>query len=207
LSISSDMPLMTPGETIRIPARGGFATRVARGRTIKVVNTHGKQVVDTWAFDTEDLTEFMSMEHSRTALLKLIPQIGDTLVTNRRRPILSFIEDTTPGIHDMLIAACDEYRYRQLGAHGHHDNCTDNLALALGRLGLKPPVTPSPLNLFMNVPVAADGQLAFRSPVSNPGQYVSLRAEIDLILVLSACPQDLVPVNDMMPADVHVLVA
>ncbi len=195
------------GEVIRIPARSGVAVRVAQGRTIKIINTIGKQVVDTWAFNAADLAEFMSMEHSRASLLKLVPEVGDTLVTNRRRPILTFDEDTTPGTHDTLIAACDEHRYRQLGVHGHHDSCTDNLARALNDLGLAPPLTPSPLNLFMNVPVTAKGRLAFEPPTSEAGQYVSLRAEMDLIAVLSACPQDLVPVNDMMPTDVHFLVA
>lgn len=195
-----------PGEAIRIPARCGVAVPVARGRTIRIINTLGKQVVDAWAFNAADLTEFMSMEHSRASLLKLVPAVGDTLVTNRRRPILTFDEDTTPGTHDTLIAACDEHRYRQLGACGHHDSCTDNLALALNDLGLKPPLTPSPLNLFMNVPVTAGGRLAFKPPTSEAGQYVTLRAEIDLIAVLPACPQDLVPVNNMMPTDVHFVV-
>jgi uncharacterized protein YcgI (DUF1989 family) len=194
------------GEAIRIPARCGVAVQIARGRTIKIINTLGKQVVDAWAFNDADLSEFMSMEHSRASLLKLVPEVGDTLVTNRRRPILTFDEDTTPGTHDTLIAACDEHRYRQLGAHGHHDSCTDNLARALNDLGLKPPLTPSPLNLFMNVPVTAGGRLAFKPPTSEAGQYVTLRAEIDLVAVLSACPQDLVPVNDMMPTDVHFIV-
>jgi uncharacterized protein YcgI (DUF1989 family) len=194
------------GEVIRIPARCGVAVQIARGRAIKIINTLGKQVVDAWAFNAVDLAEFMSMEHSRASLLKLVPAVGDTLVTNRRRPILTFDEDTTPGTHDTLIAACDEHRYRHLGAPGHHDSCADNLARALNDLGLKPPLTPSPLNLFMNVPVTASGRLAFKPPTSEAGQYVTLRAEIDLIAVLSACPQDLVPVNDMMPTDVHFMV-
>src|SRR6266480_2939543 len=175
-----------------IPARQGVASRLDAGKTVIVINTHGKQVVDTWAFNARDASEFMSMEHSRSAMLRLVPRVGDTLTTNRRRAILTLVADTTPGIHDTLIAACDVHRYRQLGAVGHHDNCTQNLALALEAAGLSAAVMPSPLNLFMNVPVTDRGELSFQSPVSEAGQYVTLRAEMDLMIVLSACPQDMV---------------
>lgn len=188
-----------------IPARKGVAARVGKGQVVTVVNTHGTQVVDTWAFAADDVTEFMSMEHSRGAMLKLMPGIGDTLRSNRRRPMLTVVEDTSGGIHDTLIAACDRYRYEQLGHVGHHDNCTDNLAAALSALGLQPPETPSPLNLFMNIPVDGQGAIAFEAPVSEPGSYISLLAEMDLVVAFSACPQDLVPVNGTAcsPTDAH----
>ena len=66
---------------IEIPARQGKAARVAKGQTVKVINTRGQQVVDTWAFNADDLREFMSMEHSRVAIGRIIPGVGDTLVT------------------------------------------------------------------------------------------------------------------------------
>jgi uncharacterized protein YcgI (DUF1989 family) len=187
----------------RVPARSGVAAKVKRGQVITVINSGGKQVVDTWAFNADDLAEYLSTEHSRVALMKLVPAVGDTLVTNHRRPILSFVEDTTAGIHDMLMAACDVYRYELLGAIGYHDNCTDNLRNALQAIGLRNKSTPSPLNLFMNVPWADDGSLAYVRPTSEAGQHVSLRAEMNLIIVFSACPQDMIPVNDMKSADAH----
>jgi hypothetical protein len=191
------------GALIRIPARSGVAVRLAIGMTIKVVNTHGHQVVDTWAFNQDDIDEWMSMEHSRASMLTLAPKVGDALITNRRRAILKLVEDTTPGVHDTLIAACDPHRYKQLGVVGHHDNCTDNLAAALGSLGLTSKETPCPLNLFMNVPVHGNGRLEFAPPVSQAGQHVALRAEMDLIIVMSACPQDVTAVNGLMPTDAH----
>lgn len=192
-----------PGERIRLPARRGVAIRLKQGQTIKLINTHGKQVVDTWAFNPTDLTEAMSMEHSRPFWLKLNPSKGHSLVTNKRRKILTLTEDTTPGVHDTLVAACDPARYVQLGVVGHHDSCNENLFLALEALGLTAPETPSPLNLFMNVPVHQDGRIEFAAPVSEPGQYVCLKAEMDVIVVLSACPQDITAVNGMQPQDVH----
>ena len=94
-----------------------------------------------------------------------------------------------------MIAACDRYRYEGLGHVGHHDNCTDNLAAGLAALGLIPPETPSPLNLFMNIPVIDGDAIEFRPPVSTPGSIIALRAEMDCIVAFSACPQDMIPIN------------
>ena len=86
-------------EAITIPTRLGKAAHVKVGQGVKVINTHGAQVVDTWAFRADDLTEFMSMEHSRPYHMKLRPEVGDTLVSNQRRPIMTLVEDTSGGVH------------------------------------------------------------------------------------------------------------
>ena len=196
---------MTTSPLIAILARRGKAAFVSRGRSVRVINTHGQQVVDTWAFSRDDLTEFMSMEHSRTWLGRIMPLVGQAMVTNRRRPILTLVEDISGGIHDTLLAACDRYRYELLGCEDYHDNCTDNLAASLAELGLTPPETPSPWNLFMNIPVEGDGTVSFRPPVCRPGDYVALRAEMDCVVAFSACPQDMVPINgvDCIPTEAH----
>jgi len=191
---------------IEIPARQSKAVRLRRGQRARVVNTRGQQVVDTWAFNAVDLAEFMSMEHSRVAMGRIIPGVGDAFVTNRRRPILTLIEDTSGGIHDTLFAACDRWRYELLGCEGYHDNCTDNLGAAMQALGLVPPETPAPLNLFMNIPVIEGNRVDTRPPVSTPGSYVTLRAEMDCVVAFSACPQDMIPINGtaMRPTEAHV---
>ena len=186
---------MATSEIVTIPARRGMAARVAAGQRIRVINTHGSQVVDTWAFSARDATEWMSMEASRAWFLRLAAAVGDAFVTNQRRPILTLVEDTSGGAHDTLIAPCDAPRYRLLGVEGHHDNCRDNLHAALAALGITVPATPSPLNLFMNIPWTADGRLAWGEPVSTPGSYVMFRAEMDLVVAFSACPQDILPIN------------
>ncbi|MGA8760803.1 MAG: urea carboxylase-associated family protein [Stellaceae bacterium] len=193
------------GHRVEIPARRGKAAHLRRGQVVKVINTAGQQVVDTWAFIAADLHEFMSMEHSRPALGHIIPAVGDVLVTNKRRPILTLVEDISGGIHDTLFAACDRWRYELLGCAGYHDNCTDNLAAGLAELGLIPPEIPAPLNLFMNIPVVDGNRVEVRPPVSTPGSHVSLRAEIDCIVAFSACPQDMLPVNGlaMLPTHAH----
>lgn len=197
-----------PDNLTAIPARRGKAAFVAQGQSIKVINTHGEQVVDTWAFSRADPREFMSMEHSRAGMHRLIPAVGDALLTNHRRPILTMLEDTSGGVHDTLIAACDIYRYQGLGCTGYHDNCTDNMAQCLRDLGLLAPETPSPLNLFMNIPWTAGGTLSFEPPVCTPGGYVVLRAEMDLVIAFSACPQDILPINGVgrRPTEAHFVV-
>jgi uncharacterized protein YcgI (DUF1989 family) len=192
-------------DLVTIPARRGKAAHLRRGQSIKIINTHGAQVIDTWAFVDDHLTEFMSMEHTRTSLLKLIPAVGDALVTNKRRPILMMAEDTTPGAHDTLIAACDNERYGLLGCTHYHDNCTDNLHAGLAGLGLRANETPAPLNLFMNIPWNEPGRLFFEAPTCRKGDYVILRAEIDCVVAMSACPQDLLPINgtDCKPTEAH----
>jgi uncharacterized protein YcgI (DUF1989 family) len=197
--------LMTAFEAQTLPARRGRAVRLRKGQVLKIVNTHGQQVVDTWAFNADDLSEFLSMEHLRQVLSRIIPRTGDPLATNHRRPILMLIEDTSPGIHDTLMAACDIWRYRNLGCTDYHDNCRDNLFAAMAELGLVPPECPSPLNLWMNIPVVDGVSVEWLAPVSRAGDYVVLRAELDCVVAMSACPQDMVPINGlaMTPTEAH----
>lgn len=155
--------------------------------------------------------EYLSMPHTHTATLHLVPQVSDTLVSNLRRPLVTLIEDTAAN-HDTVIAACDPQRYRELGVSKweEHGSCAENLVLALKELnekaGLKgnravgTDVTvntvPAPLNLFMNIPWHGDeGTLDFEPPKGKKGEFVRLRAERDIVVVMSACPMDVTPVN------------
>jgi uncharacterized protein len=186
-----------------IPACQGRGVRLEQGQLLKLINPSGTQVADLWAFYAHSLREFLSMEHVRPWLCRLAPRVGDALVTNHRRPILTLLEDTSPGIHDTTIAACDVYRYQTLGVKGYHDNCRDNLLQALMAIGLRAPEVPSPFNCWMNTPYASDGTLSWLPTMSKAGDYLLLRAELDCVVVVSACPQDLVPVNGNMPRDLH----
>jgi uncharacterized protein YcgI (DUF1989 family) len=147
----------------------------------------------------------MSMEHTRATLVKIMPAVGDFLYTTRRRPILKIVEDTSPGIHDTLMAACDSHRYGLLGCKEYHDNCTDNLWAAMYGLGLTPPETPSPLNLFMNIPWQGAGELSFDPPVTRPGDSITFEAQLDALVAFSACPQDILPINGTAgrPTEAH----
>ena len=194
---------MSNQEILTVPARRGRAVRLNAGQSLKIINTHGHQVVDFWAFSTEDMSEFLSMEHLRATLTTIFPQAGHGLIGNRRRAIMDFVEDTSPGVHDTIMAACDNYRYGLLGCTEYHDNCTDNLKAAMRAIGLEAPEVPSPLNIWMNIPVAPDGATTWGEPVSKAGDYVVLKALIDVVAVMSCCPQDILPVNAGAPTEVH----
>lgn len=190
-------------QTKNIPARKGIAFEVKCGERVRLINTYGSQVLDTWALDAGNVDDFMSMEHSRSAISRIFPKVGDTLVSHTFRPMLTLLEDTTPGIHDTLMCCCSKQTYERLGCKEPHDNCKDNFHSALKSVGKSLPVTPGPLNLFMNFPVSAEGRITREPPVSRAGDSVTFRAEMDLLIVISACPQDITPINgaDCIPTD------
>jgi hypothetical protein len=191
------------GKVYEVPARQGRAVRVAKGQIIRIVNTHGTQVCDMWAFNANSMNEFMSMEHLRAWVDRVNPLPGDAMVTNHRRAILTFKTDTSVGVHDTLIAPCDIYRYRTLGVEGYHDSCADNLRLAVKAIGLRTREVPGSLNLWMNIPFNPQGQIEWKPTVSQAGDYVEFVAEMDCIVVMSSCPQDIVAINSNKPMPVH----
>ena len=127
-----------------------------RGDRIRVIDPNGGQVADVFAFCADDLSEYHSAQHTRVWVDRLFPHVGEQFVTNHRRPILALEADTSPGIHDMLCAACDPARFALLGAPGWHASCEENLQRAMAALGHEGIVIPQPINLFMNIPVGAE---------------------------------------------------
>ena len=194
-----------PADNEVIPARHGRAVRLKRGQFVELTNTFGQQVVDTWAFGAVDPTERLSMEDTRSKNSSVYARAGDVLYSDRRRPMLAFVSDSSPGRHDMLLCACNQAIYVELGCEQYHRNCRDNLREALASVGIDRREAPSPLNLFMNVQVGPEGQVQRFPPASKPGDRVVLRAEIDLVVVFSSCPQDITPINGALctPTDVH----
>jgi uncharacterized protein YcgI (DUF1989 family) len=186
-----------------LPARAGRAVKVARGQGLRIINTFGTQVVDFWAFNARDLRVYMSMQHTRAALSRLTPRAGDTLVDNLREPILAFEADTSAGVHDTVIPPCDPARYAKLGCAPDHASCADNLHKALAALDLKVAECPASFNLWMNIPVLPSMELEWRETVSKPGDTLVFRALTDCIMVMSACPQDVVRINSGKPVSAH----
>lgn len=197
-----------PGVRYRVPPRCGVAVRVMAGQIISIENTHGTQVCDFWAFLASDMGQFLSMAHCRTWLQSITPKVGDSLVTNLRQPLLEIVEDTSPGVHDTLMSCCDRPRYELLGCTAYHDNCADNMRMALAAIGLTPPHVPDPFNLWMNIPLTRDGQTSFEPTVAAPRDRFAMRALADCVAVMSACPQDKNPINGLnsVPTELHFVV-
>lgn len=197
---------MNVSQPLWIAAGTGRAFKVSTQHVISIISPEGPQVADIWAFVLPELNEFLSTEHTRSCLDQLTPGVGEAFYSNRRRPILTVVEDTSPGCHDMLLSACDVDRYRLLGHQGYHANCADNLESALQELGLVVPTIPSPVNIFENVSIDAEAKLHIEPPLVQPGQGITLRAEMNLVLVISACPMDIVMTNglDRCPKPIEV---
>ncbi|MBX2854610.1 MAG: urea carboxylase-associated family protein [Rhodobacteraceae bacterium] len=197
-------------QTTEIPARAGVAVPISNGQRLKLINTFGSQVVDTWAISAADPSEYMSMEHTRRVNGHLHPVAGDFFLSNRRRPMLLLEEDSFPGTHDTIVACCDSWLYRHLGAEPGHANCSDNFLTALKQFGVTPELIPNPLNLWMNVPVEGNS-VRVTEPLSRPGDHVTFRAEAEVVMVFSTCPMDLPPSSgataingaDCTPKPVH----
>lgn len=188
-----------------LPGGHGTAVHLRSGQALQVINTHGNQVVDTWALAVTDASEHMSVEQTRRMLWRLCPRAGDELFSNRRNPMLRMETDTAKGTHDMLFDCCDPWVYANYGCPPGHSNCRENFRLALAASNLPDQPAPRPLNLWMRVVVYDGGRLDLEPPTSRPGDEVVLRALMDLTVVMSACPMDMLPVNGdaRTPSDVH----
>lgn len=188
-------------ESIVVPAGTARAVTLRAGRALRVINVAGKQVADFIAFNAGDLTEALSTVHTIVSIGRLFPTTGDRLRTNRRHPMLEFIRDDT-GRHDMLIAACDPWRYEyDFGVTGHR-NCSDNFLEALREWGLERHQLPHPVNLFQNMSYP-DGRVEFGESLARPGDAVELRALMDVIAAVSACPMDLNPISGYRVTDIR----
>lgn len=173
----------------------GKAIELGAGQKIRLVNIHGTQVVDTWALNRRDMTEYLSVEQTRRMTGHLHPKVGDSFFSNRRNPMLRLVEDTSPGRHDMLIACCDKWLYQHYGCPPGHRNCRDNFTEALFEAGFDATIVPNPVNFWMNVPVEDNRTVKLATPLSKPGDHLVLEALIDCVVIFSACPMDVTPIN------------
>ncbi len=178
-----------------IPGGAGAALWLRAGQAVRLINTHGSQVVDTWCLSAADTTEYLSVEHTRRMLFRLFPGEGDTLFSNRRTALLRIEQDSSGCLHDMLFACCDHWLYEFYGCAPGHANCHDNFIGALARCGIAATQVPNPINFWMNVPVLPGHRIALHAPVSKPGDWLVLRALKDVVVIFSACPMDVTPVN------------
>ena len=189
--------------SIVVPAGDGRAVRARAGQLVRVTDPHGGQVGDLFVFvddGSRHPASYLSAAHTRGHTQRLFPAVGQDFVTAERMPVLGLVEDTSPGRHDMLIPACDPERYRLLGAPQHR-SCAVNLRESLATLGLSVDAVPQPVNVFMNIPVEAEGALRWLPAVTRPGDFVTFLSHVDTVVVLSACPQDLVDINGGAPSD------
>ena len=195
---------MSVAERIALPARTGWSARMTEGTTFRLIDVEGGQAADLWVFNPDETDEFLSAHHSRVHMGQAYPVAGWTFVTNERRPILEFVDDTSPGRHDCLAAACDRVRYEHLGAGSDHGSCEENLQAEARRHGFAVLHAPQPFNVFANFRVYEDGRFELEPCVTRPGDAATFRLLGDGIVVLSACPQDIVGFQPGGPTDMAI---
>jgi uncharacterized protein YcgI (DUF1989 family) len=175
-------------DTIEIPERSGVAFRLARGETLVVIDPRGEQVADLLAFNAHDVGEVISSGRTLDYASRIYLTTGDKLYSNRSNILLEIVSDTV-GRHDFLLTPCSADTFRLLyNDLAPHRGCFGNLAAALEPYGIAPDRIPTAFNCFMNVPVdGVTGELKVLPPLSKPGDHIAFRADIDLIIGLTAC--------------------
>jgi len=192
-----------------IPAGEPWLGVVCRGQTFRIVDVEGNQAVDTLFFNAANSEERYSAADTVRSQGRLYLTTGTQLLSNDGNVMLTITADTC-GRHDTLGGACsaesNTVRYSLEKRHMH--SCRDNFLLALARSGsgLSKRDLPSNINFFMNVPVTPAGKLTFADGVSAAGRYVEMRAEMDVIVLISNCPQLNNPCNAYNPTPVRVMV-
>lgn len=160
---------------------------MAAGEVLTVTDVEGVQVADLLAYNADDVREVISNGRTFDYAETIQLSTGHTLFSNRSNRMLTIREDTV-GRHDFLLTPCSEATFRHFYPDRPvHRGCFGNLAEALGPYGIQPDMIPCAFNLFMNVPVGIDGKIGVEAPLSAAGDYIRLRAEMNLVIGLTAC--------------------
>ncbi len=188
---SPDQALAASGlaaDVHRIEPRSGVAFTLDKGQVLTVIDPRGEQVADLLAFSRADIGEAISSGRSLDYASRIYLTTGDKLYSNRSRVMLEILEDRV-GRHDFLLTPCSKDTFRIIyGDTDPHRGCFGNLAAALAPYGVTEDMIPTAFNVFMNVPVdGRTGKLTVEPPLSRAGDFTRFRAEIDLVIGLTAC--------------------
>jgi len=207
--VESPLRAELAAQRIRQPAGEPWLGELKRGQTLRIVDLEGNQAADIIFYNRNDIAEHYSATDTMLHQGGIYLTTGSVLMSNDGNAMLTIVADTC-GRHDTLGGACaaesNTVRYALQKKFMH--SCRDNYLLALQHadVGLtKRDLVPN-VNFFMNVPVTEDGDLKFDDGVSGPGKYVELRAEMDVWVLLSNCPQLNNPCNAYNPTPVEFLI-
>jgi urea carboxylase-associated protein 1 len=190
-----------------VEARAPWARVVDAGDTLRIIDLEGNQAVDFLAYSEADPTERYSAPDTIAEQGNIFLVAGSRLMSNEGRVLMTVVE-TTCAYHDTIGGACSqESNSLRYGFHTKQQHaCVDNFLLAHSRRNMGKRDMTSNINWFMNVPVDADGALGIVDGISAPGLFVDLRAEMDVLVVISNCPQVNNPCNAFNPTPIRVVV-
>ena len=175
----------------RLEPQTGTAFELRRGQHLTVIDLEGEQVADLIAFARDDHREWLSSGRTFDYANTIRLTTGHVLYSNRSRPMFTIVGDDV-GRHDFLFTPCSPETFQIIYRHtGHHPSCLENLSRALAPHGIDPDAIPTTFNIFMNVEIGANGGLQILPPRSQAGDKVRLRAEMDLLVGLTACSAEL----------------
>ncbi len=184
---------------VLIPAREGRGVRIRRGDVLSIIDVEGHQVADLVAYVEPARTEYLSPGHTVSCNASIALGAGATVFSNLRNPVLSVLRDDV-GRHDLVVPCCDPARYFRDFGLADHASCLANLEQAAGLLGETVEVHGEQAwNVFMHNRVTEAGSVVTDRAAHEAGSTIALRAEADLLVLVSACPQDLTPCNDFNP--------
>ena len=191
-----------------VPARAPWSARVRRGDTLTIVDLGGNQAVDCLFYNADDTAERYSAPDTIAAQGSIFLTTGSVLLSNEGRPMVTVTGDQV-GRHDTIGGACSkESNTLRYGHHTKHQHaCVENFLAEGARWGLGKRDLVSNVNWYMNVPVDPDGSLGIVDGLSAPGLTIDLRAEMDVIVLVSNCPQINNPCNGFDPTPVRMVVS
>jgi urea carboxylase-associated protein 1 len=196
-----------PGPMLRddlLEARGRAAFPVDRGQTVRIIDVDGQQVADFVCFQRADTSEKLSVHNTALIQGTVYISTGHLLLSDRCSTLMTITADTC-GRHDLLAGSCSEGTNRWRYGVADTPNCRSNFEAALRPLGIPLREVPYSFNIFMNVPIG-DGKIGIEEPLSKAGDLVDLRADTDLLVAISNCPQERNPCNAYKPTRLRVLV-
>jgi glycine cleavage system T protein (aminomethyltransferase) len=194
-----------PRAEARVGPADAKAYELAAGELVQIEDLQGCQVSDFLAFHRDRPGIGISTTVTRSLVEGLFPLPGQGICDEEGNKLLALVEDTV-GRHDTFGIACNREYYESLG-YPDHLNCTDNFNRELAAFGYEPRRFWEPINFFYNTKIGADGRVIEIEPaLSRAGDYVLIRAERDLVVASSACPDDLSPTNGFNPTDIMVRV-
>jgi len=190
-----------------VPARSPWTGVVRATETLRIVDLEGNQAVDFLCYNAADLDERYSAAETIVGQGNIFLTTGTVLRSSEGNPLMTIVDDTC-GRHDTIGGACScESNTVRYGHHTKHQHaCVENFLLALAPYGRGKRDLVSNINWFMNVPVLADGTLGIVDGISAPGKYLDLRAEMDVLVAISNCPQINNPCNGFNPTPIRVTV-
>jgi uncharacterized protein len=190
-----------------VPARAPWSGLVRKHQTIRIVDLEGQQAVDTLFYNAQDHSERYSAQQTLARQGTAYIGAGTEIVASTGRIMLKVTADTS-GNHDTSAGACScESNAVRFGHHTRYMHaCRENFLSELAKYGMSKRDIVSNINFFMNVPILPNGELSIVDGVSKPGDYVELRAEMDVLCVISNCPQVNNPCNGFNPTPIRVLI-